>query len=175
MDGAHRPGARYRGAVRCPYCKQDDDRVVDSRTADDGAAIRRRRECLACGRRYTTFERLEPLPLSIVKRAGTKEPFDRAKLARGIGQAVAGRPIAAEAVDAMAAEIEEQVRATGPEVTSEAVGLMVLERLKALDPVAYLRFASVYKGFEDLSDFEAEVVMLQKTTAPKRRAPAPSA
>jgi len=165
--------------VRCPYCKEDDDRVVDSRTADDGGAIRRRRECLGCGRRYTTFERLEPLPLSIVKRAGTKEPFDRAKLARGIAQAVAGRPIAADAVDAMAADIEEQVRATGPEVASEAVGRAVLERLQALDPVAYLRFASVYKGFEDLADFQAEVVMLQetglqKTTAPKRRAGATS-
>lgn len=174
LDGAHRADARYRGAVRCPYCKELDDKVVDSRTADDGAAIRRRRECLTCGRRYTTFERLEPLPLAIVKRAGTKEPFDRAKLARGIAQAVAGRPIAAEAVEAMAADIEEQVRATGPEVASEAIGLAVLERLRPLDPVAYLRFASVYKGFEDLADFEAEVVMLQKTTAPKRRAPASS-
>jgi transcriptional repressor NrdR len=160
--------------VRCPYCQELDDKVVDSRTADDGAAIRRRRECLTCGRRYTTFERLEPLPLVIVKRAGTKEAFDRAKLARGIAQAVAGRPIAAEAVDAMAEDIEEQARRAGPEVPSEVVGLAVLERLRALDPVAYLRFASVYKGFEDLADFEAEVVMLQKTTAPKRRAPTPS-
>ncbi len=161
--------------MRCPYCKEVDDKVVDSRIADDGDAIRRRRECLACGRRYTTFERLDALPLVITKRAGTKEPFDRAKLARGIEQAVAGRPIAAEAVEGMAEEIEAQVRALGPEVPSEAIGLAVLERLRALDPVAYLRFASVYKGFEDLADFEAEVVLLQKTTAPKRRAPAGSA
>jgi transcriptional repressor NrdR len=161
--------------VRCPYCQQDDDKVVDSRAADDGEAIRRRRECVACGRRFTTFERLEALPLVVVKRAGTKEPFDRAKLARGIGQAVAGRPIAADAVESMAADIEEQARMLGPEVPSEAVGLAVLERLRALDPVAYLRFASVYKGFEDLADFEAEVVLLQKTTAPKRRSPAGSA
>jgi len=160
--------------VRCPYCKVDDDKVVDSRGADDGGAIRRRRECLACGRRYTTFERLEPMPLVVVKRAGAQEPFDRAKLARGISQAVAGRSITADAVEAMAVEIEDQLRAAGPEVPSEMVGVAVLEHLRPLDPVAYLRFASVYKGFEDLADFEAEVVLLQKTTAPKRRRRAPS-
>ena len=95
------------------------------------------------------------------------------KLARGVSQAVAGRPIDAETVNAFAAEIEEQLREIGPEVPSEAIGLAVLERLKALDPIAYLRFASVYKGFEDIEDFEREVVMLQKTTAPKPRTPAP--
>jgi transcriptional repressor NrdR len=153
--------------VRCPYCRELDDKVVDSRTADDGAAIRRRRECVACGRRFTTYERLEPVPFLVVKRSGDTEPFDRAKLAGGIARAVAGRPIPAGAVDEMAAELEEQLRELGPEVPSEAVGLAVLERLRALDPVSYLRFASVYKEFEDVADFEREVVLLQKTTAPK--------
>jgi transcriptional repressor NrdR len=156
--------------VRCPYCHEADDKVIDSRTAEDGAAIRRRRECVGCGRRFTTYERIDPLPLSIAKRSGVKEPFERAKLARGIAQAVAGRPIPEGTVDQMAEEIEDQLRELGAEVPSEAVGLAVLERLRALDPVSYLRFASVYKDFEDVADFEAEVVLLQKTTAPKRRA-----
>jgi transcriptional repressor NrdR len=153
--------------MRCPYCREDDDKVVDSRVADDGAAIRRRRECLACGRRFTTYERLEPLPLLVVKRSGVKEPFDRAKLAAGIGRAVAGRPIPPGTVEAIAAELEDQLREAGPEVPSDAVGLAVLERLRALDPVSYVRFASVYKDFEDVADFEREVGLLQKTTAPK--------
>jgi transcriptional repressor NrdR len=157
--------------MRCPYCREDDDKVVDSRTADEGAAIRRRRECLACGRRFTTYERLEPLPFLVVKRSGVTEPFDRAKLAGGIARAVAGRPIPAGAVDQMAAELEDQLREAGPEVPSDAVGLAVLERLRALDPVSYVRFASVYKDFEDVADFEREVGLLQKTTAPKRPAP----
>jgi transcriptional repressor NrdR len=160
--------------VRCPYCREDDDKVVDSRVADEGAAIRRRRECGACGRRFTTYERLEPLPFVVVKRSGVKEPFDGAKLAGGIARAVAGRPVPAGAVDAMVAELEDQLRELGPEVPSDAVGLAVLERLQALDPVSYLRFASVYKDFTDVADFEREVVMLQKTTAPKRPARARS-
>ena len=156
--------------MRCPYCREADDKVVDSRVADDGDAIRRRRECLGCQRRFTTYERIDPLPLTITKRSGVKEPFDRAKLARGIAQAVVGRPIPDGAVDQMAEDIEDQVRELGVEVPSEAVGLAVLERLRALDPVSYLRFASVYKDFENVADFEAEVVLLQKTTAPKRPA-----
>jgi transcriptional repressor NrdR len=159
--------------VRCPYCREDDDKVVDSRVADEGDAIRRRRECLGCGRRFTTYERVDALPLLVAKRSGATEPFDRAKLAHGIAQAVGGRPIEG-AVDEIALEIEEQVRELGPEVQSETVGLAVLERLRALDPVAYLRFASVYKDFEDVADFEQELARLQKTTAPKRRAPAGS-
>jgi transcriptional repressor NrdR len=156
--------------VRCPYCHEADDKVIDSRTAEDGAAIRRRRECVGCGRRFTTYERIDPLPLSVVKRSGVKEPFVRAKLARGIAAAVVGRPIPDGTVDQLAEDIEDQLREIGPEVPSEAVGLAVLERLRALDPVSYLRFASVYKDFENVADFEAEVVLLQKTTAPKRPA-----
>ncbi len=148
------------GGVRCPYCREDSDKVVDSRAAGDGDAIRRRRECLVCGRRFTTYERVEAIPLTVLKRSGVTEPFDRVKLARGIEQSVAGRAVAAEAVAAMA----------------DAIGVAVLERLRPLDPVSYLRFASVYKGFDDLADFEAEVVelqklSLQKTTAPKTPEP----
>lgn len=160
--------------MRCPYCREDDDKVVDSRVADEGEAIRRRRECLGCGRRFTTYERVVALPLAVVKRSGVSEPFDRAKLARGIAAAVGGRPIPDGAVDEIVAEIEEQLRELGPEVGSDTVGLAVLERLRALDPVSYLRFASVYKDFEDVADFEQELAGLQKTTAPKRRAPAGS-
>ncbi len=162
-----RPG--YRGPVRCPYCDGVDDKVVDSRLAEDGRAIRRRRECLVCGRRYTTYERLEELGLVVVKRSGVREPFDRAKLAAGIERAVTNRPIEDGTVGALAAEVEEQARGDGREVTSEQLGLAVLERLRQLDDVAYLRFASVYKGFENLDDFEREVGELQKTTEPKRR------
>jgi transcriptional repressor NrdR len=160
--------------MRCPYCREVDDKVIDSRVADDGAAIRRRRECLGCGRRFTTYERLEEVPLLVAKRSGIREPFDRAKIAAGIARAAKNRPVDATTVDAIVVEVEEELRERGGgEVTSEHVGLAVLERLRAVDPVASVRFASVYKGFEDLSDFEAELGMLQKTTAPKPP-PAPS-
>jgi transcriptional repressor NrdR len=162
-------GGRYRGAVRCPHCQASDDKVVDSRPADEGSAIRRRRECVACGRRFTTYERLEELSLVVVKRSGAKEPFERIKLEAGIERAVTGRPIAEVAVASLASEIEEEMRAAGAEVASERIGLAVLERLQAIDPVSYLRFASVYKGFEDVTDFEREVAVLQKTTEPKGR------
>lgn len=154
--------------MRCPYCRENDDKVVDSRTADDGGAIRRRRECLVCGRRYTTYERYEEVPLLVRKRSGVAEPFDRAKLRAGIERAASGR-LDDPAIDSAVVDIEEELRAQGSEVPSDRVGLAVLERLLALDHVAYLRFASVYKGFEDLADFEREVGELQKTTEPKRR------
>jgi transcriptional repressor NrdR len=155
--------------VRCPYCEADDDKDVDSRSLETGAAVRRRRECLACGRRYTTHERVVELPLMVVKRSGLKEPFERAKLADGIGRAVAGGAITPEIVEAIVAGIEEDARASGPEVTSDVLGMAVLERLRPIDEVSYLRFASVYKGFDDVADFEREALELRKTTAPKRR------
>jgi transcriptional repressor NrdR len=155
--------------VRCPFCSADDDKVVDSRPSDDAASVRRRRECLACGRRFTTYERVEELPLVVVKRSGAKEPFDVEKLRGGIERAVAGSAIDGSAVAALAHEVEERVRALGPEVTSDLVGLAVLERLRQLDPVSYVRFASVYKGFDTVDDFERELVELQKATAPKPR------
>jgi transcriptional repressor NrdR len=156
--------------VRCPACASLDDKVVDSRLADDGAAIRRRRECLACGRRFTTFERLEDVPLVVVKRSGDRMPFDRGKVVAGVTAAAKNRPVDPAVWDQLAADVEEELRlcATGGEVASEEVGRAVLGRLGGLDHVAYLRFASVYKGFEDVTDFERELAVLTKSTAPKR-------
>lgn len=154
--------------VRCPSCSSTDDRVVDSRTADDGTAIRRRRACLACGRRYTTFERIEEAPLVVLKRSGHREPFERRKLAAGLRAATKNRPVVDDQVDAVAAELEEQLRLDGGELTSQRIGLAALDRLRQLDEVAYLRFASVYKGFADAGDFEREVGLLTKATEPKR-------
>ena len=148
-------------------CSSTDDKVVDSRTADEGAAIRRRRECLACGRRYTTFERLEETPLVVVKRSGHREPFLRSKVVAGLRAATKNRPVAAEQLVAVAAEVEEELRLDGPELTSQQIGLAVLDRLRHVDEVSYLRFASVYKGFEDVGDFEREVGLLTKSTEPK--------
>lgn len=161
--------------VRCPFCQLDDDKVVDSRPADDGGLVRRRRECLACGRRFTTQERVVEVSLVVVKRSGQHEPFERAKLAGGIERAVAGSPVDPAAVQALATEIEEEARASGAEVSSDRLGVAVLERLRALDPVSYVRFASVYQGFESPADFERAVSELRKTTEPKRgRRPAPA-
>ena len=148
--------------MRCPACSSIDDKVIDSRVADDGAAIRRRRECLACGRRFTTFERLEEAPLVVVKRSGEREPFRRAKVVAGVLAAAKNRPVSQEAVDALGAELEEAIRSRGGEATSEEIGQAVLERLRGLDQVAYLRFASVYKGFTDVGDFEREAGLLSR-------------
>ncbi len=155
--------------VRCPSCASTGDKVVDSRTADEGAATRRRRECLTCGRRYTTYERVDEAPLMVVKRSGQREPFDRAKVVAGLRSAAKNRPVAGEHLEALAGEVEEALRLDGPELTSQQVGLSVLDRLRVLDEVAYVRFASVYKGFEDVGDFEREVGLLTKSTQPKRR------
>ena len=161
--------------VRCPACGSFDDKVIDSRQADDGTSIRRRRVCVACERRFTTFERVEEAPLLVTKRSGDRVPFDRAKIAAGIRAAAKGRPVDAddgEAVDELASVVEDSLRLEGrSEVTSEEVGRAVLERLREADPVAAIRFASVYLGFDDLADFEREVTLLSKRTAPK---PSPS-
>jgi transcriptional repressor NrdR len=154
--------------VRCPVCSSVDDKVVDSRLADDGAAIRRRRECLACNRRFTTFERLEEAPLMVTKRSGDRLPFDRAKIVAGVAAAAKNRPVSEDDMDQLAADVEEEMRLLGSDVGSEDVGLAVLQRLQALDHVAYLRFASVYKGFEDFADFQREAASLAKATEPKR-------
>ncbi len=163
-------GAGTVAPVRCPFCRENDDKVVDSRAGEDGAAIRRRRECLACGRRFTTYERIDELGVVVRKRDGTSEPFDREKLRNGLEHAATGR-LDEHTIESLAGEIEEELRTEGGEVGSDRIGVTVLERLRGLDHVAYLRFASVYKGFEDLADFEREVVELQKTTEPKRRLP----
>ncbi len=155
--------------MRCPWCQSLDDKVVDSRLAEEGIVIRRRRECLSCGRRFTTYERLEEAPLWVVKRAGQREPFDRVKVVSGVRAATKNRPVSEEQLEDLAQRVEEALREEGAEVTSQQIGVAVLERLRALDDVAYLRFASVYKGFADIGDFQREVGLLTKTTEPKRK------
>jgi transcriptional repressor NrdR len=155
--------------VRCPYCAADDDRVVDSRLAEDGVAIRRRRECSACNQRYTTFERVEEATLFVVKRSGEREPFDRVKILRGVRSAAKNRPVDEEVLESVVLSIDESMRLLNRDVTSEEIGMATLEALLDVDDVAYVRFASVYKGFEDTEDFAREIGMLVKTTAPKLR------
>jgi len=144
-----------------------DDRVVDSREVEEGAAVRRRRECSACGYRFTTFER-SVAGLVVVKRSGAREPFDRSKLIAGLQAACKNRPVELAEVSSIVDALEEEARQQGPEVTSQELGVGALERLRELDEVAYLRFASVYKGFEDAGDFAREAGLLTKRTAPKR-------
>lgn len=154
--------------MRCPFCASTEDKVIDSRTADEGGAIRRRRECLGCGQRFTTFERVEEQPFVVVKRSGDRVPFDRARVQAGIAAAAKGRPVSSEQLAALATEIEEEVRLEGIEVSTERIGRAVLDRLRILDEVTYLRFASVYKGFDDVADFARELQALTKATEPKR-------
>ena len=155
--------------MRCPWCSSFDDKVVDSRAADDGSAIRRRRECLACGRRFTSFERIEDVALIVVKRNGTKETFDRSKVLAGLRSATKNLGLDEAQLEHLTSEVEEELRVGGPEVSSQHIGVVVLDRLKPLDGVAYLRFASVYKNFTDPADFAREASLLTKSTAPKPR------
>jgi transcriptional repressor NrdR len=159
----------YREVVRCPFCSADDDRVVDSRLADDGVAIRRRRECANCSRRYTTFERIEEIAVYVVKRSGEREPFTREKILSGVRSAAKNRPVDEVVLDGLVVGVEESMRLLNRDVTSEEVGMATLEALRDIDDVAYVRFASVYKGFEGTEDFAREIGMLVKTTAPKHR------
>jgi transcriptional repressor NrdR len=157
--------------VRCPWCAHEDDKVVDSRAVERGGAIRRRRECRSCHRRYTTFERVEDLGLTVIKRDGTKEPYVREKLVSGLEKSLANRPVTDEQVVAVAGRVESRLRRKGPQVTSQDVGLEVLAELKKLDQVAYVRYASVYKDFQEISDFERELgMLLQKRSPAKPRA-----
>ena len=153
--------------MRCPFCAADDDRVVDSRLAEDGVAIRRRRECSACSQRYTTFERIEEIGFYVVKRSGERELFNRAKILSGVRAACKNRPVDEESLEQLVMGIEVAMRLLNRDVTSEEVGLVTLEALRTVDEVAYVRFASVYKGFEGTEDFAREIGMLVKTTAPK--------
>jgi len=148
--------------MRCPKCLVDDTKVIDSRDCDDVTAIRRRRSCVACGHRFTTYERLEEVPLIVTKSSGGREPFDRLKLITGVSAACKGRPVSAEQIEELGEGVEDEVRLDGPEVPSNVIGLAVLERLRRLDEVAYLRFASVYKSFDAAADFQRELVLLKK-------------
>jgi transcriptional repressor NrdR len=147
--------------MRCPYCRHPDSRVVDSREAEDGAIIRRRRACPECGRRFTT---VEEAVLAVVKRSGVTEPFSRAKIIAGVRKACQGRPVDEDAIALLAQRVEETVRAKGAaEVPSHEVGLAILGPLRELDEVAYLRFASVYRSFSTLEDFEREIAALRSS------------
>jgi transcriptional repressor NrdR len=143
----------------CPYCRHADSRVIDSRTAEDGAAIRRRRSCPECGRRFTTQE---TVIITVGKRSGVTEPFNRDKIVRGVQRACQGRPVSEDQLAILAQRVEDTIRSRGSgEIPSHEVGLAILGPLRELDEVAYLRFASVYRGFESLADFENEIAALR--------------
>ena len=144
--------------MRCPFCHGTEDRVVDSRSSREGGAIRRRRECLQCGKRFTTYEYVEERQLQVVKRDGTVETYDRRKLLRALRLACVKRPITATEIETIAAQIEEQLARGGKEeIDSNLLGEMVMERLKSKDHVAYVRFASVYRNFQDIDEFYDEL------------------
>ena len=147
-----------------PTCEEVDTKVIDSRLADDGAAVRRRRRCPTCHHRFTTYERVEEAPLMVTKRSGGREPFDRMKIVAGLRQAAKGRPVSEDQLEALAEDVEDQLRLVGPEISSPQVGLAVLDQLRRLDEVAYVRFASVYKNFDAAADFERELTLLAKHT-----------
>lgn len=150
--------------MKCPFCNHLKDKVVDSRESGAGDAIRRRRECLACGRRFTSYERIEEIPYLLIKKDGRREAFDRQKLAAGLQRACEKRPVAAKALDALVDEIEQMVQdAPDRELEARVVGEKVMERLKELDKVAYVRFASVYRQFEDVQEFMSELRDLLET------------
>ena len=144
--------------MRCPYCGHLEDKVVDSREAGEGQATRRRRECLGCSRRFTTYERIEEILPAVGKKDGRREPFDRKKILEGLTRACQKRPVSAAQIEALIAAVERQVQELGEkEVPSRVVGEAVMARLRDLDPVAFVRFASVYRSFEDVGDFMSEL------------------
>jgi transcriptional repressor NrdR len=156
----------------CPFCHYTDSRVMDSRTADDGTAIRRRRQCPECNRRFTT---VETTSLSVVKRSGVTEPFSRSKVLVGVRKACQGRPVTDDDLARLAQKVEEVIRAQGSaEVDAHEVGLAVLGPLRELDEIAYLRFASVYQAFESLEDFESAIALLRAEREPTGREPYPA-
>lgn len=149
--------------MNCPFCRHDDTRVIDSRASEDRAAIRRRRQCPSCNQRFTT---VETVSLLVVKRSGVIEPFNREKVLAGVRKACQGRPVSEDALALLTQEVEQRLRSTGSAaIASQDVGLAILEPLRALDEVAYLRFASVYRSFESLDDFENEIALLRGRSA----------
>lgn len=146
--------------MRCPFCGHGDSKVVDSRAAEEGSAIRRRRECPACGRRFTT---METSAVQVTKRSGATEPFSREKVTRGVRKACEGRPVTEDDLAVLAQTVEDRVRSLGhAQVPAQEIGKAILDPLRELDVVAYLRFASVYRNFDSLDDFEAEVESLRQ-------------
>ena len=154
--------------MRCPFCRVDNDRVIDSRAGDDGASIRRRRECLACHRRFTTYERIERQPLAVVKKGGDREPFDRDKIRRGLAKACWKRPVSEDEIEGVVAALEAELYGNyESEVPGRVIGERLMELLRTLDQVAYVRFASVYREFKDARDFafELEPILAEETLA----------
>jgi transcriptional repressor NrdR len=146
--------------MRCPHCGHIDDKVIDSRTLANGEAIRRRRECNECGFRFTSYERIEDKPFMVIKRNGRREPFDRGKIERGVQRALEKRPVSQMGIESLVNEIEDSAAMQGKvnhEIAAAAIGDLVLEKLSALDKVAYIRFASVYRHFNDLEEFVREI------------------
>ncbi len=165
MTSGPGPGIGYPpAAMRCPYCGQNDTRVVDSRPADEGESVRRRRECEGCGNRFTTYERAEH-SLLVRKRDGRREAFQIDKVRRGLERALAGRSVGSGRVDELVGRVHDLARRSTPELRSEEIGQEVLAGLRELDHVAYLRFASVYKDFQGTGDFEREVAALEEERA----------
>ena len=149
--------------MKCPYCGYLESKVVDSRPADEGASIRRRRECLACHKRFTTYETMESLPLMVIKKDGSRQSFDRGKVMGGLIRACEKRPVSYQTLEGLVAEIELSLQnQIDREVSSSQIGELVLERLKQLDEVAYVRFASVYREFKDIDTFMAELKQLME-------------
>jgi transcriptional repressor NrdR len=150
--------------VRCPYCGHDEDKVIDSRPAEEGAAIRRRRECLNCGNRFTTYEKIETLPLMVIKKDGSRQPFNRDKLIAGILKSCEKRPVSTEQVETLVDSIENRYQNNlKREVSSREIGECVMKGLKEIDEVAYVRFASVYRQFKDVSSFLHELNEILKS------------
>lgn len=155
--------------MQCPRCQNNGSRVVDSRPADDGRAIRRRRECEACSFRFTTFERVEQAPLLVIKKNGTREEFNREKILRGIIRSCEKRPVAIEQVERIVDEVENKIRSLGEnEISSAIIGEYIMEKLVEIDDVAYIRFASVYRQFKDMSVFLTELQELEKKKSEKK-------
>jgi transcriptional repressor NrdR len=157
--------------MRCPHCGSIDDKVVESRTLANGAATRRRRECERCGRRFTSYERTEENQFMVVKKDGKREPFDRSKIERGITRALEKRPVSPMQIESLVNDIEDKTAISGKdsrEIDSKVIGDMILEQLSALDKVAYIRFASVYRHFENLDEFIREIRILggERTSSP---------
>ena len=147
--------------MKCPFCGYTESKVIDSRPAEEGATIRRRRECLACQKRFTTYEIIERLPLVVVKRDGSRQTFDRVKLINGMVRACEKRPVSLPQLESIADDIEQELQSSlEREVSTVAIGEMVMSRLKAVDEVAYLRFASVYRSFKDINTFMEELTKL---------------
>ena len=147
--------------MKCPFCGFTDSKVIDSRPAEDGATIRRRRECLECQKRFTTYEVIERMPLVVIKRDGSRQSFDKVKIINGIVRACEKRPVSMTQIETIAGDIEQEVRGSlESEVSSAAIGEMVMARLKELDEVAYVRFASVYRSFKDINTFMEELTKL---------------